>query len=470
MEKQPATKSYFFGKGYRDVLGVLKRTWIGAFQPFAFGAKRVGELLTTAFPIGVIVAACDLVVFPIATVAVAAFKLAFSAAFLAFLLVFGLLVYLGYSLLYLIDKLFCAVKSIASHCPTCQSKFGLPTYVCPKCGRKHTALRPSTYGILTRKCLCGEKLPTTFFNGRQKLKAICPKCGSAIKDGGNHVEITIPVVGGPSAGKTCYITSALTKLRYSSSRYGLVFSYSPTAGDDYTAAKTRMDAGKLPLKTNDLRLKYYQFYLTPKGEELKNLISLCDVAGEAYDSATELGGQIGYKYANAFLMLVDPLSVRGYRDAVRGKVDLSVNGASDRPMDEVADALIRTLESMNCLTAKNAIKTDVAVAFTKCDLPLLYSKIGEGAVKRYRKKNREASATQAQNAVCEAFLIENGESNFLNTLKSKFRSVQFFAVSALGHEVDGTRFTPIGVEDPVLWLVDKASKSIDLKTKWGKKI
>lgn len=30
--------------------------------------------------------------------------------------------------------------------------------------------------------------------------------------------------------------------------------------------------------------------------------------------------------------------------------------------------------------------------------------------------------------------------------------------------------TPSGVEDPVLWVVDKASASINLKEKWGRKI
>ena len=76
----------------------------------------------------------------------------------------------------------------------------------------------------------------------------------------------------------------------------------------------------------------------------------------------------------------------------------------------------------------------------------------------------------AQNIVCENFLKEYDENNFLNGLTSKFKSMQFFCSSSLGHNVDGTPFTPSGVEDPVLWLGDIISDSIDLKGKWGKKL
>lgn len=42
--------------------------------------------------------------------------------------------------------------------------------------------------------------------------------------------------------------------------------------------------------------------------------------------------------------------------------------------------------------------------------------------------------------------------------------------SALGHVENGSNFAPEGVEEPALWLIDKASASINLKKKWGKKI
>ena len=303
-------------------------------------------------------------------------------------------------------------------------------------------------------------------------KWVCPTCGYEL-GGPLQVDIPIPVVGGPSSGKTCYISMAISQIEKTADKdYDLLFEYKENAalGDDYKDNRAQMSKGRLPFKTNDTRLRYYQFYLTPKGEKVRNLISICDVAGETYEHNDEMGRQIGFKHANAFLMLVDPLSVTAYREEVGKSIDLRKYGASERPMDEVLDALIHTLESMKCIDSKSTIKTDVAVIFTKCDIPGLNEKIGAEGVARYKQKHNITSTYEAQNKVCEHFLMEYEEENFLNTLKSKFKSIQFFTCSALGHVENGKSFNPEGVEEPALWLIDKASASINLKKKWGKKI
>ena len=84
--------------------------------------------------------------------------------------------------------------------------------------------------------------------------------------------------------------------------------------------------------------------------------------------------------------------------------------------------------------------------------------------------NNLPSKFVAQNKLCEQFLLEYGEANFLNSLRSKFRSIQFFPTSALGHVQNGMKYAPQGVEDPILWIIDKISAGINLKNKWGKKI
>lgn len=470
MEKQPASKSYFFDKGYKDIARVMQKTWAKAFKPVANELKRVRKIFATDAIRGIITVLCDIIVFPLITLFVMALNSVFSILFCCFFVFVGTFVYLGYSVLSVADFIFRFFKQISSHCPNCQKKFGLPTYKCPKCGALHTCLRPSKYGILKRRCNCGEMLPTTFFNGRQKLKAICPACGSDIKDGGQHIEITIPVVGGPSAGKTCFINMAISRIADVANQNKLDFSYSPLIGDEYLSNKQNMDRGCLPAKTNDGRLKYYQFYLTPKGEKIKNLISLCDVAGETYEDNEEIGNQIGYKFANAFLMLIDPLSIKKFRDELKGTADIQKYNGSERGMDEILNILINTLENMHCLNSKNMIKTDVVVVFTKCDIPTLEEKIGITAVRKYMQEHFISSKFDAQNRICEDFLNYYEEGNFINELKSKFRSIQFFTCSALGHVQNGTKFSPAGVEDPVLWLIDKVSKSIDLKDKWGKKL
>ena len=76
----------------------------------------------------------------------------------------------------------------------------------------------------------------------------------------------------------------------------------------------------------------------------------------------------------------------------------------------------------------------------------------------------------ALNYVCEEFLKKYNESNFLQQLKSKFTTVQFFVCSALGHDVNNTAFDPSNVEDAILWLIDRESAKINLKGKWHKTV
>ena len=70
----------------------------------------------------------------------------------------------------------------------------------------------------------------------------------------------------------------------------------------------------------------------------------------------------------------------------------------------------------------------------------------------------------------EGFLKEYGEVNFVNTICNKFKSVQYFTCSALGHDATGEKFTPENVETPLLWIIDKMSSEINLDSVWGKKI
>jgi len=470
MKAQPAYKRYYFGKGYKDVKNVMKKNWVKVFNPVLNELDRIRYIFSYNVILGILTVLCDTVVFSIVTIFRLIINLIASAIFTLAMFVMGVFGFIFYVLLWLADSVLCMFKRITSYCSICQAKFNLPTYKCPKCGKLHTELRPSVYGILKRKCLCGTKLPTTFFNGRGKLTAVCPVCGELVKDGGQHSEIMIPIVGGPRSGKTCFINMAINELGKSVSQYNLNFSYSPLLDDKYAENIKDMSRGILPQKTSDTRLKFYQFYLNPKGAKTKNLISVCDVAGEVYDGGSDINSQIGYKFADAFLMILDPLSIPKFELEMHDKIDTYRYGASSLPIDEALSKLIITLENMKCLNSRNMIKTDVVVVFGKCDIPSLDEKIGQSAIDKYINEHADSNRYQAQNELCENFLIEYEEGNFLNSLKSKFKSVQFFTCSALGHVQNGAKFKPYNLEDPLLWIIDKIYPSIDLKDKWGRKI
>lgn len=364
------------------------------------------------------------------------------------------------------------IVHIATSCPNCQNKYDLPYYRC-ECGAIHKKLVPSRYGIWVRKCKCGRKLRTTFLNGRDRNKGtwICPNCNYELGTPMSR-DILIPVTGGPSSGKTCFISMAIKQIEEKSKDLGLVFQYrsNQKLGDDYLSNVRTLESGSLPRKTADRKLRYYQFYLTPKKDKIKNLISVCDVAGETYDSSIALGQQIGFKYANAFLMIIDPLSMKEYREEVASKMDISNYGGSLKPIDEVLDLLVKDLESKFNLKASEFLDSDVCVVFTKCDIPGIDDLIGDKAVEAYMKSHKIKDKYKAKNKVCEEFLSKYHEGNFIKDLHSKFKSIQFFSCSALGHVQNGNTFAPVGVEEPLLWLIDKASQRINLKEQWGKKI
>ena len=397
-----------------------------------------------------------------------------SVLHIVILAVFFMLTYIYFGIVKFADFMFNHLKSISTSCPACQRKYALPAYVC-QCGEKHTKLVPSRYGIMKRKCHGGRKLKTSFLNGRHKLPGewICPHCGYDLTshNGGLQVDISIPVVGGTSSGKTCYIGMAISELENKAAGDGLVFEYvhNDMLGDDYEEIKATMQQGQRPQKTDDTRLRYYQFYLTPKKVKVRNLISFCDVAGEAYESNAAMSTQVGFRYASAFIMVVDPLSIRSYRDTLDSSFDLSSYGASNKSMDEVLSGLVTTLQNMYKISSKDMLKTDVLVLFNKCDIPGLDKIIGDEAVKAYMEEKKVKDKYEAQNAVCEQFLKDYDEVNFLNNLKSKFKSIQFFACSALGHAENGKSFEPKGIYESALWIIDKVSPSIDFKKLWNKK-
>ena len=493
MIKQPAQVNYFFGDAYKGV----GRTIIGAF------AKAFGLIGTSAAYFGkafvaFIVSFIDLVkavftfdfreiwdntkyavralwalcyagpIFGVLLIAAPTLTLALSALLIGIFATIMLLIYITYMILYALDLLYRKIKQISSTCRNCQNKIKSPIYLCPSCGVEHTKLIPSKYGIFKRRCECGAKIPTTFFNGREKLESLCPHCKNEIDS--EHVDITVPVVGGPSAGKTCFIHMAISDIEKNSyNDHNLSYEYDPASDDEFEMNMNYLNSGNVTMKTSDMRLRFYSFYLKPK-RGYKHQISLCDVGGEIYDDSSALGEQIAFTHTKAFLMVIDPLSVMDYRKELEAEMDITPYGPSEKSIDEVLSMLITTLENMCNITAKDMLNRDVAIVFSKGDIPGLDDKIGNKAVAKYMMANPDVSRLDAQNAVCEQFLKDYDEYGFLNGVKSKFKTVQYFASSALGHPADGSDFVSTGVSEPIYWIVDKISASINLSKIWGQKL
>src|SRR6185295_6497492 len=171
----PAIRSYFFGKGYLDLHAVIADTWarnLASAQKELTAMRSLWPRSWTGKGLALVrgAAAASILVFG------TAFFLVASILHVALLLTFFLLVYLGFTLVYLTEWAYLTWKGFFPVCPDCHSKNPLAEYFCPKCGNVHRRLIPSSYGILYRTCKCGQKLPATFFLQRGNLAAACPDC------------------------------------------------------------------------------------------------------------------------------------------------------------------------------------------------------------------------------------------------------------------------------------------------------
>jgi hypothetical protein len=216
-----------------------------------------------------------------------------------------------------------------------------------------------------------------------------------------------------------------------------------------------------------MQMDYYQFYLTPKGAT-KQQVSLCDVAGEVFninDEGTSIT-QKGFRYGNAFMLIIDPLSISEYRKELEAAKTINLNeykGCAQN-IDEMLDTFLRNLRNMLGKKEDALVNTHIAAVFTKVDIPGLSKKIGETVVlSKATSKDTEAK-NKIRNEICRKFLADYHEHNFLNLL-DKFKNVQFFACSALGHVRDGSAFKASNVEEPLLWLLGKQSSVIEKATK-----
>lgn len=489
MKRQPAQINYFFGDVYRECGSVIRNVfekwvdrigdyWENFVDNFLELKESIGDIISFEAPISgffrslfrSVLFGWSLSLLILNIIFTPIICIAFSLLYVFIMLLTMTGIYLFYSFINFLDWTYRKIKKISSGCPACQHKFDLPVYLCPQCGVEHTRLIPSKYGILKRECECGAKIPTTFLNGRQKLEGICPHCNTQLSDAGAHVEVWIPVLGGPSAGKTCLITQSIAQIEKQAPLFKHNFSYKPNYTDNrddlYETNITAIAQGYNPPKTiasaDNMQMKYYQFNLDPVKGSVGNFISLCDMPGEIFRNDTDLA-QIGLTQADGFILVVDPLSIQEYREelAIDTSFDAYAYGASDMPMDEVSTMLLSTLDNM---LHKNGakVKKTCAVVFTKMDIPGLEERIGQSAVNDYIAANKGMNVAKATNALCEKFLIDYGENNFVQVLKQKFNNVRFFTCSPLGHNEDGSQFTPVRVEEAVLWLATQKCPSLHL--------
>lgn len=475
---QPAKKSYFFGKGYRDVLNTIKGAWQRNFA--SIGKYKANIAVSHAAGDGKIAFAFKLILNILAIISVIVFgsaiTLLISAANIAILLVLMAAVYIAFSVIWLADRLYLVHKRIFTACHECKEKSLIPTYICPKCGAKHTNLTPGVYGILQRTCIgddpaayCGGKLPTTFFNGRRKLEAICPHCSTQLMDR-ESVPICIPVVGGRSVGKTAFITAFSKEFidTVVPSKSWKVDPYNDKKADiykeiemDYKTGSTRM-TGR-PLDINKASSISFSFFVNGREFKPERLVHIYDIAGEVFTDNYENEMQKQYEYCQGMVLMIDPFAIPSVRHRCEEQLSAEdIAGIGKADINEIMDSFLNKLREVTGLSDQKMSSVPLAVVISKIDSAGLEREVGDFAVREKMAEKPEVYTDyyDTQDYLCRQFLKDNGMESFINNINLKFKDNRYFSCSAIGHSRDKGQYNPQGVLPPMQWLFGKADNKM----------
>jgi GTPase SAR1 family protein len=465
---QPAQQSYFFGPGYSDMAAAIRALWLlnaRTAQDYHERSEDKGFVSLR----GVFWFVCALSVVTFGTV----FFVAISAFMVSFLMVFFIIVYLGFSLAWLVDRAYLLKNRIFTACNECKEKSLIPAYICDRCGAKHTNLTPGVYGILKRRCNCGHVLPSTAFNGRNKLKAVCANCGSDLYDR-ESVPICIPIVGGRSVGKTAFITAFSKDFidNVAPAKGWTTAFYSQAKSQifddiiaDYQKGGTRMTDRPLDIsKTSSVS---FSFFVGGKAFRPDRLVHVYDIAGEVFTDDDENEMQKQYEYCQGIVFIIDPFAITSVRHKYEEELtpeDLAGIGEAD--INGIVNTFINKLRNVTGLSDRKMMRVPLAVVISKTDSASLAAEFSAEKIDALIAAHpaRNISRFDALDRLCREFLAENYMEAFLNVIDIKFKNNRFFTCSAIGHTRDAGQYEPQGVMEPMEWLFQQADRK--MKQTW----
>jgi len=367
----------------------------------------------------------------------------FSIALASVILIGMCIFYVLFTMLWGIDRIILAIKSIQSRCANCKRISIVPIFICPDCGTEHRKLTPGPYGIFNRKCTCEGHLPTTFINGRSKLKASCPYCATELASSDAR-QYGIQLIGGVSAGKTTFLAAfwhlyleRLKKLYYISSE--------EYPAEAFIELEHWYQQG-LSSSTTETNANMYSV-IHKRDNENPYQLTIYDIAGEAFNDLSSSIQQQQFKYCEGLIFVVDPT-------------------ATPKDVNETFASFIYEFKRLKGKHSMKMSGIPAAAIVSKADL---YKKeIGLPKINsRYKSTPNEFSETGVRgslvctrNGICREFLVNHGYENVLGLLEGEFSNVQYFSVSAMGHKaVLGQSYEPWGVMEPVMWILSYTNVS-----------
>ncbi|NGN63558.1 hypothetical protein G5C51_06515 [Streptomyces sp. A7024] len=377
-EDQPARRQYFLGPAQRDLRQLITLTWReGVRRTTDRGRWTYGRLLgeqgdeaVWRWPAGVTL-----------QVGLIAGAAAGAAALALLLALHGLIVLLAAGLVLASAGVLRAVDFVAllakklhrgMLCPNqgCYERFSYPWYECRNaiCLRRHTDIRPGRFGVLRRRCACGEELPTLILlmRGERRLQPFCPNCEQPMSRYTGHVaEAIIPFFGGQAAGKTQLMAAMMLLLENAAERGGR----SLRAADDatqfnYDVLRETLRRQGHPTGTQRELPKAYSVVLREGRSE--RMLHLFDTAGERFTNREDTDALRYVQEARTFVFVLDPLAVNDFwrTPLAAAAGDIAHAIASSTPPDMVFNRSVDSMMQMGAPLKESRL----AVAISKADL------------------------------------------------------------------------------------------------------
>ncbi len=337
-------------------------------------------------------------------------------------------------------------------------------------GKQGKVLSPE--GITGRKRKCEDCM-------RPTDDRICPACHAPLPPTyGKCQNAIIAIIGAKNAGKSHYIATLVNELRDS---VGPSMNFTLSAVNDYTINRYNKSF-KDPLYNRRVTLRVSKSAKAEEEMRIPMLFNLqfngtnwlgrrsisksivlvfFDTAGEDLNCEATMSTVNRYIYRSAgIILLLDPRQI----PAVREKVSVD-------PSEEIVDTrdlLVRTTTLLRKGLELQAdsqgriplIPTPVAVAFSKFDE--IEHLVDPGASLRTSRSLGKYDAVEAEaiSDEVESLLEAWDQKGLCHDLRSWFRNVSFFGVSALGckkrdDETLPHTPRPRRVEDPFLWILYK---------------
>ncbi|OIJ85562.1 TRAFAC clade GTPase domain-containing protein [Streptomyces monashensis] len=309
-------------------------------------------------------------------------------------------------------------------CPHCYERVPYPAYDCPRptCRRRHADIRPGTYGILRRRCECGQRMPTLLMlmSREARLQAYCthPHCGKPMNaDAGHMPEVVVPLIGGQAAGKTQLMAAMLLALENAAVNGGPAL----RLADDDTEAGYQVLREILRIQghtrgTQKDLPRAHSFVLGAGRAE--RLVHLFDTAGERFVDRDETDALRYARAARTFVFVLDPMAV----DDFWTRLEPSPGPLLDRTLastvhpEEVFGRSVQAVAAMGAPVRHSRL----AVALSKTDL------LAEHGLAPDRLDDSDTARAWIRDKL--------GLHSLVQAMELDFQEVRFFCTAAVADE------------------------------------